>query len=276
MHIAAPSDGTVVLHRTGFQRVPLPSARGHRPTLPNLASGGDLCDGQWPSITENSRVQSAQVMVRFDLNVKQQGATACDRVKAIRKALSKRSLVMVGLMGCGKTSVGRRLSIRLDLPFVDADEEIETAAGKTISEIFADHGEAHFREGERKVIARLLTNGPQVLATGGGAFMNAETRENIRRTGISIWLKAELPVLMKRVMRRDNRPLLKTADPEARMRELMQERYPIYAEADVVAYSRDVPHEVIVDEIFEALLQGPLAPARNGDGIPVSEHDTTG
>lgn len=227
-------------------------------------------------LSPRTAVQPAQVMVRFDLNVKQQSATACDRARAIRKALGKRSLVMVGLMGCGKTSVGRRLSARLDLPFVDADEEIETAAGKTISEIFTDHGEAHFRDGERKVIARLLTDGPQVLATGGGAFMNAETRENIRRTGISIWLKAELPVLMKRVMRRDNRPLLKTADPEARMRELMQERYPIYAEADVVANSREVPHEVIVDEIIEALLQGPLAPARNGDGVPVSEHNTTG
>ena len=167
---------------------------------------------------------------------------------------------MVGLMGCGKTSVGRRLSAKLDLPFVDADEEIEAAAGKTISEIFADHGEAHFRDGERKVIARLLKNGPQVLATGGGAFMHPETRENIKRAGISIWLKAELPVLMRRVMRRDNRPLLKTADPEARMRERMIARYPIYAEADL-AHSRDVPHEVIVEEIIESG-SGPLAAAR--------------
>jgi len=194
--------------------------------------------------------------------VKQQSAS-CERARAIREALGNRSLVMVGLMGCGKTSVGRRLSVRLGLPFVDADEEIEAAAGKTISEIFADHGEAHFREGERKVIARLLKNGPQVLATGGGAFMNPETRENIKRAGISIWLKADLPVLMRRVMRRDNRPLLKTADPEARMRELMIERYPIYAEADLVAYSRDVPHEVIVEEIIDGLLAGPLAVAKN-------------
>lgn len=194
--------------------------------------------------------------------MKQQSAS-CERARAIREALGNRSLVMVGLMGCGKTSVGRRLSVRLGLPFVDADEEIEAAAGKTISEIFADHGEAHFREGERKVIARLLKNGPQVLATGGGAFMNPETRENIKRAGISIWLKADLPVLMRRVMRRDNRPLLKTADPEARMRELMIERYPIYAEADLVAYSRDVPHEVIVEEIIDGLLAGPLAVAKN-------------
>lgn len=194
--------------------------------------------------------------------MKQQSAS-CERARAIREALGNKSLVMVGLMGCGKTSVGRRLSVRLGLPFVDADEEIEAAAGKTISEIFADHGEAHFREGERKVIARLLKNGPQVLATGGGAFMNPETRENIKRAGISIWLKADLPVLMRRVMRRDNRPLLKTADPEARMRELMIERYPIYAEADLVAYSRDVPHEVIVEEIIDGLLAGPLAVAKN-------------
>lgn len=194
--------------------------------------------------------------------MKQQSAS-CERARAIREALGNRSLVMVGLMGCGKTSVGRRLSVRLGLPFVDADEEIEAAAGKTISEIFADHGEAHFREGERKVIARLLKNGPQVLATGGGAFMHPETRENIKRAGISIWLKADLPVLMRRVMRRDNRPLLKTADPEARMRELMIERYPIYAEADLVAYSRDVPHEVIVEEIIDGLLAGPLAVAKN-------------
>src|SRR5690606_25614967 len=194
-------------------------------------------------------------MVRFGQNVKQQGTGDCDRARAIREALGNKSLVMVGLMGCGKTSVGRRLSAKLELPFVDADEEIELAAGKTISEIFADHGETYFRDGERKVIARLLMNGPQVLATGGGAFMNAETRENIKKAGISIWLKADLPVLMKRVMRRDNRPLLKTADPEARMRELMEERYPIYAQADVVTYSRDVPHDVIVEEIIEALLR---------------------
>lgn len=207
-------------------------------------------------------------MVRIGWDVKQQSATACERAESIRKALGNRSLVMVGLMGCGKTSVGRRLSAKLDLPFVDADEEIEAAAGKTISEIFADHGEAHFRDGERKVIARLLKNGPQVLATGGGAFMHPETRENIKRAGISIWLKAELPVLMRRVMRRDNRPLLKTADPEARMRELMIARYPIYAEADLVANSRDVPHEVIVEEIIEGLLSGPLAAAQKSESHP--------
>lgn len=198
-------------------------------------------------------------MERFGCKGKQQAAFRCERAGAIREALGGRSLVMIGLMGCGKTSVGRRLSCALKLPFVDADEEIEAAAGKSITEIFADHGEAHFREGERKVIARLLTQGPQVLATGGGAFMNAETRQNIRQSGISIWLRAELPVLMRRVMRRDNRPLLKTVDPEARMRALLEERYPVYAEANLIANSREVPHEVIVDEIIDGLLAGPLA-----------------
>jgi shikimate kinase len=200
-------------------------------------------------------------MVRFGWKGKLQEAALAERARAIRSALGTRSLVMVGLMGCGKTSVGRRMSVALELPFVDADEEIEAAAGKTINEIFADHGEAHFRDGERKVIARLLHQGPQILATGGGAYMNAETRQNIRNSGISIWLRADLPLLMRRVMRRDNRPLLKNADPEGRMRDLMTERYPIYAEADVIADSREVPHDIIVEEIIDLLLAGPLAGA---------------
>jgi shikimate kinase len=186
----------------------------------------------------------------------------------IRALLSGRSLVLVGLMGCGKSSIGRRLASRLGLPFIDADEEIEAAAGKSIAEIFADHGEAHFRDGERKVIARLLGNGPQVLATGGGAFMNAETRETIGSRGISIWLRAELPVLMRRVTKRDTRPLLNTGDPEATMRRLMAERYPVYALADVTVESRDMPHDQMVGEIIEALRAGPLGrkPAATGEG----------
>lgn len=171
----------------------------------------------------------------------------------VRERLGTRSIVMIGLMGCGKSSIGKRLAIRMGMRFVDADDEIEAAHRKSISEIFADHGEAYFREGERKVIARLLAQGPQVLATGGGAFMNPETRAAIRVAGISVWLKAELPVLMRRVMRRDNRPLLKAPDPEAVMRGLMQARYPVYAEADIVIESREVPHETIVCEIIEAL-----------------------
>jgi shikimate kinase len=196
-------------------------------------------------------------MSRFGNNRKTEDAT--DRACAIREALGQRSIVMVGMMGCGKTAIGRRLGAALDLPFIDADDEIEQAAGKTISELFADHGEAYFRDGERKVIARLLRQGPQVLATGGGAFMSAETRSNIARCGISVWLKADLSVLMKRVLRREHRPLLKTADPEVKMRELMQQRYPVYAQADVIVESRDVAHDVIVNEILDRLAEGPFS-----------------
>jgi shikimate kinase len=178
--------------------------------------------------------------------------------RGIRDKLGSRSIVLVGMPGCGKSAIGRRLAPRLDLPFVDADEEIERAAGKSITDIFAEHGEAHFRDGERKVIARLLASGPQVLATGGGALMAEETRANIRRTGISIWVKAELPVLVRRVSKRSNRPLFEGRDPETVMKELMQARYPLFAAADIVAESRDVPHDVIVDEILEALAASPV------------------
>jgi shikimate kinase len=180
-----------------------------------------------------------------------------DIVDRVRRSLGARSLVLVGLMGCGKSSIGKRLAARLSLPFIDADEEIERVAQKSISEIFADHGETFFRDRESKVIARLLGNGPQVLATGGGAFMTADTRAKIRESAISIWLRAELPVLMRRVGKRESRPLLKAADPEAVMRKLMGERYPVYAEADLTVESRDVPHETIVNEIIEALLRHP-------------------
>lgn len=180
-------------------------------------------------------------------------------IDALLARLGERSIVLVGLMGCGKSSVGRRLASRLGLGFVDADEEIERVAAKSIVEIFADHGEAYFRDGERRVIARLLASGPQVLATGGGAFINPDTRSNIRERGISIWLRAELPVLMRRVSKRDTRPLLKNTDPEATMRDLMAKRYPVYAEADIIIESRDVPHDVIVNEVIAAL-KAKLAP----------------
>jgi len=176
-----------------------------------------------------------------------------ERLLAIRKALGPRSVVLIGLMGAGKTAVGRRLANRLDLPFIDADSEIEEAAGASISEIFAEHGEAYFRQGERKVIARLLENGPQVLATGGGAYMNPDTRANIKAHGLSVWLKADIKVLMKRVGRRDNRPLLAAGDPEKVMKKLMEERYPIYAEADLTVDSRDIAHTSIVNTIIRAL-----------------------
>ena len=176
-----------------------------------------------------------------------------NKSRAIRKSLGDKSVVLIGLMGAGKTAIGRRLATRLGLDFVDADTEIERAAGKSISDIFADHGEAHFRDGERRVIARLLGEGPQVLATGGGAYMNEETRKTITERGVSVWLKADLKVLMERVVRRDHRPLLKTDNPEDVMKRLMDERYPVYASADVTVKSRDVPHEVIVSEIITAL-----------------------
>ena len=176
-----------------------------------------------------------------------------ERRASIRGALRARSVVLIGLMGAGKTAVGKRLAGRLELPFTDADSEIEAAAGESISDIFAQHGEPYFRDGEARVIARLLRNGSQVLATGGGAYMNAGTRSNIKANGVSVWLKAELPVLLNRVRRRDHRPLLAGKDPQTVMRELMRERYPVYAEADITVVSRDVPHEVIVEEVIEAL-----------------------
>jgi shikimate kinase len=181
-------------------------------------------------------------------------------LEAIKSALGNKSIVMVGLMGCGKSAVGRRLAARLGLPFVDADEEIERAAGQSIEDMFAEHGEPYFREGERKVLARLMRSGPQVLATGGGAFMNAETRAAIAERGISVWLKAELPLLVRRVSKRNNRPLLKGSDPLTVMQNLMDVRYPVYAQADITVESRDVPHDVIVAEIIE-LLSRPLPSA---------------
>ncbi len=172
---------------------------------------------------------------------------------AIVAALGTRSVVLVGMMGAGKSSVGRRLGLRLGIPFVDADNEIEKAAGMTIPEIFSFHGESYFRGGEARVIARLLEEGPQVLATGGGAFMLEETRAVVAGKGISIWLKADFDVLMRRIRRRSDRPLLKTEDPGATLRRLMDERYPIYALADITIQSRDAPHERIVDEALAAL-----------------------
>lgn len=173
----------------------------------------------------------------------------------MRQCLGNRPVVLVGLMGAGKTSVGRRLAEKLGVPFVDADHEIEAAAGKTITEIFADHGETYFRDGERKVIQRLIANGAQVLATGGGAWMNEETRGSVRDHGVSVWLKAELPLLMKRVLKRQDRPLLRNDDPEAVMRRLIDARYPVYELADVTVESRDVQHGQMVNDVIRALAQ---------------------
>ena len=190
--------------------------------------------------------------------------TVAPQDTALVAALGRRSVVLVGMMGAGKSSIGRRLASRLGMGFVDADAEIEAAAGMTIAEIFTSYGEPYFRSGEQRVISRLLDGGPQVLATGGGAFMNAETRAAIRAKGVSVWLKAEFDVLMKRVKRRAtaDRPMLQ-GDPAQRIRHLIGERYPIYAEADVTVMSRDVSHEVIVAEIITELARvlGVAAPA---------------
>jgi shikimate kinase len=178
---------------------------------------------------------------------------------AIAAALGARSVVLVGMMGAGKSSIGRRLAGRLGIAFADADNEIETAHRMTIADIFSTYGEAYFRAGETRVIARLLEGGPQVLATGGGAFMNPDTRRAIAAQGISVWLKAEFDVLMRRIKRRQDRPLLRTDDPAETLRALMAERDPVYAQADLTVQSREVPHEKIVDEIVDALATA-LAP----------------
>jgi shikimate kinase len=173
---------------------------------------------------------------------------------AILGLLGPRSIVLVGMMGVGKSSIGRRLAARLGVPFVDADSEIETAAGMSIPDIFARHGEAYFRNGEARVIARLLESGPQVLASGGGAVMNADTRATIKAKGVSIWLKAEFDVLMRRIAKRKNeRPMLQTDDPSETLRQLLITREPFYALADLTVQSREAPHETIVAEIMRAL-----------------------
>ena len=166
---------------------------------------------------------------------------------AVVRALGNRSIVLVGMMGAGKSSIGRRLAARLGIPFVDADAEIESAAGMTIREIFDKHGEPYFRSGEARVIARLLDNGPQVLATGGGSLMDARTRALIGEKGVSIWLKADIDVLLKRTKRRNDRPLAE------KIKDLLPIREPLYAQADIVVQSRDEPHDTIVDEIMMQL-----------------------
>lgn len=174
--------------------------------------------------------------------------------------LGSRTIVLVGLMGAGKTTVGRRLAQILDLPFKDSDAEIESVSRMTVPELFAAYGEPEFRALEARVVTRLSADGPQVLATGGGAYMNAETRQVLSSTAVTVWLKAELDILMDRVSRRGNRPLLKTADPRAVMQDLMDKRYPVYAGADITIAARNVKREVIADEIAEALDRF-LAPA---------------
>ncbi len=164
-----------------------------------------------------------------------------------------RTIALIGLMGAGKSSIGRRLAARLGVKFIDADAEIEAAAGSPIPEIFERHGEAAFRDGERRVIARLLDGRPHVLATGGGAFMDPETRALIGGKAVSAWLRTDLDVLVARCARRNNRPLLRQGDPREILKRLMDERYPVYAEADIIVDSIDGPHDAVVDQIIAAL-----------------------
>ena len=192
------------------------------------------------------------------------GAVQIDTISAdrktaeIRRFVPSRSIVLVGLMGAGKSKIGRRLAARLGLPFFDSDPEIEAAAGETIEEIFANRGERVFREGERRVIARLLGQPVHVLATGGGAFMDPVTRELIARRAVSLWLRADLDVLVSRVLRRSNRPLLKQGDPRAILAELIERRYPVYAEADVAVDSGEGSPEATVTRAIAALASCPL------------------
>ena len=172
-------------------------------------------------------------------------------------AAPKKTLALVGLSGVGKSSIGRRLASALGMPFRDADTEVETAAGRPISEIFQQYGEQAFRDGERRVIARLLTDPPHVLATGGGAFMNPETRALIKARAISVWLKADVDILARRVGRKENRPLLAGKDPLEVLAAQAEQRYPAYAEADITVETGDTPHQVAVEAIMRALAERP-------------------
>ncbi|MCC8932920.1 MULTISPECIES: shikimate kinase [Rhizobiaceae] len=174
-----------------------------------------------------------------------------ERAKA---ALGKRNLVLVGLMGAGKSAIGRIVAQQLGLSFVDTDTEIERVSRMTISELFAAYGEDEFRALETRVIKRLLRTGPRVVSTGGGAFVNEKTRKQIERGGLSVWLNADLDVLWERVNKRDHRPLLKTENPKQTLKDLMDKRYPIYALADITVHSRDVRKEVIANEVLTSVI----------------------
>jgi shikimate kinase len=174
-----------------------------------------------------------------------------ERAKA---ALGRRNLVLVGLMGAGKSAIGRLVAQQLGLPFIDTDTEIERVSRMTISELFAAYGEEEFRALETRVIKRLMRSGPRVVSTGGGAFINEKTRKQIERGGVSVWLNADLDVLWERVNKRDHRPLLKTENPKQTLKDLMDKRYPIYALADITVQSRDERKEVIAGEVLAAVI----------------------
>lgn len=205
-----------------------------------------------------SETNSLQILAEDDAG---KMASEIDLDRLVR-ALDRRPVVLVGIMGCGKSTVGKRLAHRLGLEFLDADSEIERAANMSVPEIFAEHGEPYFRSGEERVIARLLREGPLVLATGGGAFMSEATRSAIAENGLSIWLKADFETVMARVRRRSNRPLLQNDDPEGTMQALLAKREPVYAKATLTVLSKDVPHDAVVDQIVLAL----AAHLLDGDG----------
>ena len=181
-------------------------------------------------------------------------ATRQARAEELVERLAGKPIVLVGMMGAGKTTVGRRVAARLNRNFLDSDEEIEKAAQMTIPEIFDQRGEPEFRAGETRVIARVLKDADIILATGGGAFVNAETRALVKGEAISVWLKANADVLFERVSRRSNRPLLKTPNPRATLEKLIEERYPIYADADITVPSREVPQDVVAQDVIDAVL----------------------
>jgi shikimate kinase len=186
------------------------------------------------------------------MNAQSAIATDIDRA-ALLERLGSRSIVLVGLMGAGKTAIGRKLATALGLAFIDSDQEIEGVSRMTIPELFEQYGEPEFRALEQRVIQRVLEGGPQILSTGGGAFMNETTREAVRERGVSVWLKADLDLLMERVSKKQNRPLLKNDNPRAVLERLMGERYPVYAGADITVVTRDERKEVIAAEVVEAI-----------------------
>lgn len=182
-----------------------------------------------------------------------EAGTALETIDETLALLGQRSIVFVGLMGAGKTAIGRKVAAMLDLPFTDSDQEIEKVSRMTVPELFERYGEPEFRALEQRVILRVLESGPRVLSTGGGAYMNPQTRDAIARHAVSVWLKADLDILMERVSKKQNRPLLKTADPRATLGKLMEERYPVYALAAVTVPTRDERKEVIAAEVVDAL-----------------------
>jgi shikimate kinase len=184
-----------------------------------------------------------------------------------------RSIVLVGLMGAGKSAIGRRLAARLGIRFVDADAEIEAAAGLSIEDIFEVHGEAAFRDGERRVIRRLLSDPPCVIASGGGAWMDEETRQAVTETGLSVWLRADIELLLSRVGRRNNRPLLNTGDKRETLERLIAERYPVYGEADVVVETEDGPHDNMVDKVIDGIIEHLAAQSHSPETVSDSPLD---